>query len=223
MTCRIRSWIKMKITLLSISSGLSNEEAPGPGDSLEQMNLDFSEGRSSQDHVLDYFKWHFWKHLWPHSSVATTEFRVLIGIPQVVWFLPPLPVCRLCILPSPWLWWAYPNQVSPFKKGESLETKSEWSEDAAHDLFVGLEGAQQPNYGRNPVKDLWVASRSWRFLWLAASKAMGTLALKLKEVDNLRKLGIELSPVESPDKGAAGRHADIQPCEPWTYDSAKVC
>lgn len=31
MSCRIRSLVKMKITLLSISSVLSSEEAPGPG------------------------------------------------------------------------------------------------------------------------------------------------------------------------------------------------
>lgn len=51
----------------------------GVGDSLEQMNLDFSEGRSSQDHILDSFKWHSWKRLWPHSSIATTGFRDVIG------------------------------------------------------------------------------------------------------------------------------------------------
>lgn len=42
-------------------------------------SLDFSEGRSPQDHVFDSFKGHFWRHLWPHSSVATTGFRDVIG------------------------------------------------------------------------------------------------------------------------------------------------
>lgn len=37
---------------------------------------------------------------------------------------------------------------------------------------------------------------------------------KCKEVDTLRKLDIELSLAEPPDKGAAGRHFDVQPCEP---------
>ena len=67
----------------------------------------------------------------------------------------------------------------------------------------------------------WQSASSWKWHWLIASKAVGTLVSYYKEVNSANNPRKHLSPVRTPDEYSPGWHLGFSFLRPWVEDQLK--